>query len=113
MKPLAHIVAIFAVAGVLLTAAWATLPTTASTLPTQHDAKLRTFRSLLAITEQRPDAYDATQATIAIGQCRQIIGGWRCRGALSPVTISGLADLTCTYIAHVYRHRMRVSTPDC
>lgn len=80
---------------------------------TQRDAKIRTFRALLAITEVRPDAADATHAAVTVSACRRIPGGWACRGSLSPVAFSGIGGSTCLYTVYVHRTRTRVVDGPC
>jgi len=68
--------------------------------PTRHQAKVATFGALLRETEQQPDVVDQTRADITVSACARVSGGWRCRGTLNPVTISGI-DTTCRYTVRV------------
>jgi len=80
---------------------------------TQRDAKVRTFKALLHMTEERPDAIDATRSAITVGGCERRTYGFRCHGALSPVLISGIVAPICEYRVFVFKHSTRVSDTNC
>lgn len=76
---------------------------------TRHVAKVKTFTALLRITEERPDAADATRAAITVGSCRRVGSGYLCRGSLKPVSFSGIDGTTCTFTVAVYPHSVKVT----
>lgn len=84
----------------------------AASAPTIHDSKVRAFRALLRITEQAPDAIDATGAEITVGGCRRADTVVRCGGRLAPVWISGIPT-PCAYVLIVGPHRVRVVPRGC
>ena len=78
-----------------------------------HAAKAQTFDSLLSITEQTPDAIDATHATVSVGRCSRIEGGWSCRGELAPVLESGIPTVECYRVRARGHRRPRTVGADC
>lgn len=80
---------------------------------TRHDAKVRTFKALLHVTELAPDVTDASHAAVTVAGCRRVTNGFRCVGSLAPVAMSGIPGLTCVYIVNVYKHSTRMNDGDC
>jgi hypothetical protein len=78
-----------------------------------HAAKAETFDTLLTITEQTPDAIDATHATVSVGRCSRISGGWSCAGSLAPVLESGIPTVECYRVRARLHRRPRVSDVTC
>lgn len=91
---------------------FATSVTISSSL-TRHDAKVRTFKALLRLTEAPPDVVDATHAVISVAGCRRTDYGFRCRGSLSPVDMSGIPGSTCYYIVRVYSKTTHLVESGC
>lgn len=78
-----------------------------------HAAKAQTFDALVRITEQTPDAIDATHATVSVGRCTRIAGGWRCTGSLAPVLESGIPTVECYRVRARLHHHPRVEDATC
>lgn len=78
-----------------------------------HTAKARTFDTLLSMTEATPDAIDATHATVSVGRCTRITGGWRCNGELAPVLESGIVTTECYRVSVRLHRRPRVADATC
>lgn len=85
----------------------------ASSLPSRHEAKVRTFRALLALTEERPDVVDATHAAVTVAGCARRRYGWLCNGSLAPVAFSGITGSTCRYVVRVSRSSARLAERGC
>jgi hypothetical protein len=97
----------------LATTALITAPATTGSQVTLHQAKVRTFRALLAITERRPDAADATRANVTVQQCKRSGAGYLCHGTLAPVAFSGIDGSTCPFLVYVTPTRTHVTDSPC
>lgn len=78
-----------------------------------HSAKLQTFDALVRITEATPDSIDATHATVSVGRCTRISGGWRCNGELAPVLESGILTTECYRVSVRLHRRPRIADATC
>jgi hypothetical protein len=85
----------------------------ASAPVTRHDAKIRSFKALLHMTEQRPDVTDATHASITIGSCHRVANAFSCEGELYPVAFSGIDGSRCSYRILVFAHSLRLREIAC
>ena len=86
--------------------------TRAITTPTTHQAKIRAFRAVLSITEQKPDSIDPTNAKITIAACHKALNTRICSASLDPVLVSGIPT-TCHYTVVVGPTKTKLRRVDC